>query len=438
MSPRTHRFQTNSGLVVLHEESHALPVVDIELSLRTGAAGDGPEREGLTRLAWRAWRTGTKRLPPRAVEDAIARLGARLVIDVSNSLVRVRAVVIRRNLEPFLELLAHLLQAPAFRAKDVAQCKRETQADLVSLRDSDRALASRWFRRRLFGRAHPYGRSVLGSEASIRAMRRKDLADSWHGALVARNLVLGLAGDVSRSDAARFTERYFGELRRGRRPGQRIAAPRRRSGVHVVVVDKPDRTQCQMFLGTLGGRFGDPDQDALAVANTAFGGTLTSPLWQEVREKRGWSYGVSSRLGSDRQREAWAVHTFPHAEKAADCAALEMELVEQFIDDGVPSASFRLAKKYLINSHCFDLDTAAKRLENAMDVELFGLPADHVARYSARVRGVNRKSAHEAVKRRLSKHHLTLVVVGSAHDLAPRFERLPRIGSIEVVDYDAA
>lgn len=432
-----HRFVTPDGVVVFLEESHTLPLVDFELCLRTGTTFDPPGKEGLTRIVWRALRMGTKHLSSREVEDGIARLGARLGMEVSSSSVRIRAVVIRRNLEPFLELLATLLREPAFRPADLAQAKRETYADMISLRDNDRALAGRHLRRLLFA-DHPYGRSVVGSRTTVGAIRRDDVRENHETHLCGKNLIFGFAGDLTRQDLETLLARHFSDLPRGRPPRMRLPAPQIARGRRIRIIDKPERTQTQMVMGTLGSKVGDRHHDALSVASTAFGGTLTSPLWLEVREKRGWSYGAASRLGADRAREAFTVHTFPTAEHTVECAALELSLLDHFVAHGVSAAEHRLAKRYLINGHCFDLDTPGKRLEVKVDHELFGLPADHLATYERRVRGVTRAASAEAVRARLSSRDMVIAVVATAKDVADGLAALPGVTDIDVVRYDRA
>ena len=160
-------FVNGAGVPVLIEESHALPMVDIELGFRTGSYADPEGKDGLARLLARMVRMGTKKQKGADVEERIARLGARLGVEVSGSSVRYQGTVIRKNLEPFVALLGELIAAPALRASDLAHVKRETLSDLVGMRDHDETLAARAFRDVLFG-DHPYGRSIAGTTSTVR------------------------------------------------------------------------------------------------------------------------------------------------------------------------------------------------------------------------------------------------------------------------------
>ncbi|MFW6050953.1 MAG: M16 family metallopeptidase [Myxococcota bacterium] len=440
MSPRAKgrdvRFETPEGAIVMLEESHELPMVDVEVVLRTGAAHDPRDREGLARLTFALARMGTGAMGRAEVEETLARLGGRLSVETGTSFVRFRATVIRRNLEPFVELLAALVREPAMRAKDLAHLKRETASDLVAARDNDRSLGARGFRRLLYGDDHPYGRSIAGRRASIRAIRRADVVRHHRAHLVGPNLILGAAGDVTRAELERLVARHFGGLSKRRPPRDEVRAPKRPRGRRVLIVDKPERTQTQLFIGTLGSRVHDADLYPLTVANTAFGGTFTARLMNEVRSKRGWSYGAYSRLGQDRQRDAWYMWTFPAAKDAAACARLELELLEQLLQGGLSAAEVKFAKDNLINGHCFEIDTPSKRMEARIDCEVYGLPPDHWRRFTKLVRGVKRADANAALKKRLSARDLAIAVVATADDVRADFEALPGVSSIEVLPYD--
>lgn len=428
-------YQTASGMLVMLEESHELPLVDIQIALRTGSAHDPEGKEGLTRLTGRMIRMGTARIDGNEVEDRIARLGASLSVETTPSYVRFHGVVIKRNVQPFVALLAELLREPAFRSADLSHVKRETVSDIVSARDNDRALAVRHFRRFLF-EDHPYGRSVVGTRSSVRSIRRSDVVAHHEAHYRARNLIIGAAGDLHRDELERLLEQELGDVPRGKAPAYKVPAPKMHKGRHVSIVDKPERTQTQLFVGQLGCKARDPDLFPMIVANTAFGGTFTSRLMNEVRSKRGWSYGAYSRLGHDRQRDAWFMWTFPAAKDAVACLELELELLEAFVDKGISDKELRFAKNFLANSRCFEVDTAAKRLDNRLECELYGLPEDTWRRYVKNVRGVRLADAREAVKRRLSTRNLAAVLVATAKDVRKQLEQVPGVQSVDTVRYD--
>jgi zinc protease len=420
---------------VFVEPSDVLPLVDVEVGFPVGSLLDPPGREGLAQLAGHLLRRGPSGISQARFEDRLAMLGARISVEVSMRSTRIRATVLARNLEPLLELLSRLVWAPAFRATDFAKLKRQAQGTLKSRLDDDQTLGAVQFRRSLFV-DHPYGRTLGGTEASLRRLDLDSIRRFYRRQLERSPFVVGLAGDVLRRDAERLVATYF-PSRRGRATAKLDLEPSRaRAGRHVVIVDKPARTQTQLFIGTLGAKTRDPKLFPLIVSNTAFGGTFSGPLMQQVRGVRGWSYGAYSRLLHSTQRDAWYMWTAPASEYSAECAALQLELMERWVKRGIKQAELRFAQRYLINGHCFDRDTASKRLESTLDVELLGVPRRYVDSYDALVAGVSRSDAIEATRRRISPRDLAIVVVATAADVATSFESIPGVQSLEVVPFD--
>lgn len=434
-APRRERFVMESGAVVLVEESHQLPMVDFQLTLRTGSAHDPENQEGVARMTARMVRMGTRRMRAAQVEERIDALGGTLGIDTAPSYTRFSGSVIKRNVGPFLELLAQLVTQPAFRAANLAQVQRETIADIVELRDNDRGLASREFRRAVFG-THPYGRAVLGTATTVAAIDRASIVRHFETHYVAKNAVLGLAGDVDEHEARELVRRHFSRLRGGEAPRGDVPAPRMARGRRIVLVDKPGRTQTQVFIGGLGTRARDADHFALVVANTVFGGTFTARLMREIRSVRGWSYGAYSRLALDRQRDAWLMWTFPAAADAVSCVRLELDLLDALLRDGITAEELRFAQDYLANSYAFEIDTASKRLDQRVDVELLGLPRDYFDHYVQSVRSVTLAQANAAVRARLSRDDLAIVMVATASDVRDGLAALDGVTRVDTVPFD--
>jgi zinc protease len=430
------RFDLDGGTVALLEESHAVPLVSIAIVFRSGATHDPVGKEGALRVAGRMLRRGCVGLNATAIEDAIDRLGAELTVDVSHSSVAVHAQVIGRNLEPFVDLMTKLVCSPTFPGDELERLRRESVAELVEIRNSDAALAHQAFRRSLFG-DHLYGRSSRGTIGSLGALTAADVSAAYAKHFVRANAVLGFSGDIEAAHVKEIALRLVGGLPAGGPIGDNVPPTTMRSGRHLVLVDKPERTQTQILVGGLGTSPHDEDHVALGVANAVFGGSFTSRLMREVRSKRGWSYGASARLAVDRQRQAFSMVTFPAATDAAPCIALELELLEKYVASGVTPRELAFIKRFLTRSHAFDIDTAAKRLHQAVDVEILGLPIDYYEGYVDHVEAVTLQQANAAVQRRISVDDLLIVVVGTAGQILEGVTAaIPRLASHQVVPFD--
>ncbi|HWZ88843.1 MAG TPA: insulinase family protein, partial [Polyangiaceae bacterium] len=212
-----------------------------------------------------------------------------------------------------------------------------------------------------------------------------------------------------------------------------VAVPGRR----LVIVDKPERTQTQILIGCLGSHTRDEDHVALLVANTIFGGTFTARMTQEVRSKRGWSYGAYSNVPFDRRRQTFTMWTFPKADDAGPCLRLELDMLHEFREKGVTKNELSWAKRYLVRSHAFAIDTAAKRVGLELDQALYDLPRDYYSRYLERVQTVTLEECNLAVQKRLSDEDLLVTVVGTESVIGDAVRgAIDRLASSEVVPFD--
>lgn len=431
-----HRFAIDGGGVGFVESSSDVPLVSIVIALRTGAAFDPEGKDGVARFSARMLRRGCKGMTSPEIDEAIDGLGAELGVDVGPTTTSLHGQVIRRNLEPFVELLERLLGMPTFADDEIARLRRESIAEVLEARDSDRALAGIAFRRALFA-GHPYARSAAGRPSTLERITKDDVLDAYKTRFVRGDLVVGFAGAITKDEAKTLGHRIAAALPDGARSERTLPEPTRPTGRRLVLVDKPERTQTQILMGSLGTWPHDPDHFPLVVAMAVFGGTFTSRMMREIRSKRGWSYGTSARLSIERRRHAFTMSAAPGASDCAPCTKLEIELLEKLVDAGITARELAFIKNYLVRSHAFEIDTAPKRLAHALETELLDLPGDYHARYLDHVRAVDLDTANAALRARLSPADLVVVVVGTASELLEALKSaIPGLAEHVVVPFD--
>ena len=335
-----------------------------------------------------------------------------------------------------VDLVGTLVSCPTFDGAEVQRLLRETEAEIVEATDNDRFLVSRAFRRTLFA-GHPYGRRTSGSMASLRRISVDDVRRFYERHYCQRNATVAVSGDITADEAQSIAHRLLASLPPGEAIPDVVPAPLCPTGRHLVFVEKPERTQTEVVIGTLGTHAHDPDHTALLVANTAFGGTFTSRLMQEIRVKRGWSYGASSRVAFDRQRDAFTMWTAPAATDASACVALELELLHTFREEGPTEAELEFVQRFITRSHAFDIDTARKRVHQKIEADLYDLPAGYHDSYLERVASVDLRAAHASVRHRISEDDLVIAVVGTHAEIGKDLERaIPKLSGVTVVPFN--
>lgn len=419
------------------ETDHSIPIVEVVIGFRVGSTLDPAGKEGALALALSSLRRGAGKYSCEAINAELDRLGAEFSTHTDTFSSSIQGTVIARNLPAFFALMATILREPTHSEHEVSKLLRQLVAGRIDSRNDDRTLCARHFRRQMFA-GHPLGRPAGGTLDSLQTLTHADAKSLWSQLLHYGPPIVAAAGAIETEQLQALWNEHFSDLCLAPpRTASAVIEPTPLKGRHLVIVDKPARTQTQIMIGTLGTHYTDRDHHALIVANTAFGGTFTSRLTTEVRGKRGWSYGASSRLDRARVRDAWSMWTFPAATDAAACISLQLKLLSQFRSTGLKAKEATFAKKYLLESQVFEEDTAAKRAAQKLD-EVFGeVPPGYHKEFEGEIKKITLQAANASVKKRLSEKNLLVCVTATADQLRGPIEKaIGKLDSVRVVSFE--
>lgn len=426
-----------AGPTVIVEASPDTPLVWFDIAARGGAAADPTGIEGLHRHAALLARRGAGSRDRAALDDTLDSLGASIDVGVSRDAVTISGLCLSRHLDAVLDLAADIMAEPRFAPDEHARLLRETPQVLDEIRDDDSALATRWFDW-LCNPGHPYGRTSLGTETSLERIERGAAAEVWKRELVANNLVIGLAGDIDESAASRLVGRLTDRIPAGTPHTPDLAVPtpaEARSGRRIILVDKADRTQAQLRVGHLALRYGHPDTAALAIAEAVFGGMFSSRLMQEIRVKRGWSYGAGCALRRSRLPHWFEIWTAAAIDVAGPCVALTLDLLNDYAAHGPTDDEVDFARSYLVGAMPFHVATARQRMQLAVRDAVFELPSGYTARLPEALSQLTAADVRAACKQHLRPDDAVTVAVTTAEQAHDALAAA-NAGTMTVVDHD--
>jgi len=423
------------GPSVIIEPSVDTPLVWFDIAIRGGAAADPPGLEGLHRHAALLARRGAGRRDRAELDETLDSLGAALDVGVSRDAVTLSGLALSRHLDAVVDLAADILAEPRMAEDEHARLLRETPQVLDEIRDDDSALATRWFDW-VCCPGHSYGRTSLGTETSIARIERGVAVDLWRREVVADNLVIGLAGDIDEATAARIVARLVERIPSAPRPEVSLVVPSTTAtGRRVILVDKPDRTQAQVRIGHLSVRYGEQGTAELAIAEAILGGMFSSRLMQEIRVKRGWSYGAGCALRRSRLPHWFEIWTAAGIDVAGPAVKLTLELFAEYAANGPTDDEVDFARSYLVGSMPFHVATARQRMQLAVRDAVFDLPAGYTARLPEAL-GVLAASDVRAACRRCLRPDATVTVAVTTADQARGALEAADAGALTVVDHD--
>lgn len=416
--PAIQRGELGNGVRLLVASSRHFPVVTFSVLADAGGAREAESRAGLATMVAELLDAGAgDRDGARIAEDAEA-LGTELEISASWDAAHAGVTGLRSRLDEATALLAELVLDPRFPLDEVERLRAERLADVLQRRASPRGLASEMALRFIYSPGSPFARPLSGTPESLRSITRSDLSDFHAAHYTAGGAALVVAGDIDLEEARRLAEPLFGAW-----GGVPPAAPQeahvepRHEAVHVALVDRPGSVQAELRVGHVGVPRSVPDYFAVAVMNSILGGAFTSRLNLNLRERHGFTYGVSSSFTMRRRPGPFLVSTA--VENAVADAALREILreIDGMRAEPVREAELEDARTYLAGAFPLRLQTTHGIASRLVEMVVHDLPEDYFDTYRERILGVSAGDVLAAARGHLRPERLAIVVVGDAAEL---------------------
>jgi len=291
-------FTLSNGIEVRHWQRSELPLVELSLFLRSGSVLLDGEQAGRCQLAADMIDEGAGALDALAFSDALDLLGANFRANAGRNSSGVDLSVLKSNFDKALELYADAVLRPTFDAGEWERVKSLHLQGLKQAEDRPQSVASLVGARAFFGDEHPYGRPGQGTVASVEALTLDDVKSAWAAIAAPGNAVFFVAGDLTAAEAKQKLETAFGDWENpaGFAPAKKPElGPPANDRMRVVLVDKPGAVQTVIRYYMPGPRFSDPARLHYELLNTILGGSFTSRLNQNLRERNGFTYGARSQ-----------------------------------------------------------------------------------------------------------------------------------------------
>ena len=425
--PVVRRRRLPSGLEIRTVEHRGVPVVSFLLLLSSGAAADPAPQPGLAALTADMLDEGSGTLSALDVEDALSSMGAQFETEVGLDATVLSLLTLPRFSGQALGLLADMVVRPRLSETDLDRVRDLRLNRLRQLRDLAPAVADLVFARVLYD-AHPYGRLPIGTTRGLEGASVADVR-AFHGAAWRpTDVTVIAAGDASHDELSDAVERAFAgwaELASGTAPAASafsaaasVPAPALPS-VPLALVDRPGAAQSELRIGQVAVPRVTPDYYPLLVLNTILGGQFVSRLNMNLREDKGYTYGV--RSGFEFRRAPGPFSVQAAVQTAATGAAVREVLneIDAIRTSRPPTlAELDLAKSALTRGYARSFETAGQIGRGLAQLALYDLPDDTLERFVSSVQAVD-VAAVTAAAERLDLSRTTVTVVGDRERIEP-------------------
>lgn len=408
-APLGARSVLDNGATLLVAERPGLPMVVMSLLLKTGAAADPPEKQGVANLTGELLTRGTEHHTAQALAEQLDFLGTSLSVGVSYDSTAVGLTTLTKTLDASFGLLAEVLLTPVFPADEFERIRTEIEGGLQSREEDPGWVANKVFKETLYPR-HPYGRLVTGRAETLARITPADVRRFHATYYRPNNMIIAVAGDISHTRATELCSTYFSDWAAGGLPDPNWP-PESDGHARQLNLHRPV-SQANILVGHRGIARSHPDYYAVMLMNHILGGGgFGSRLMDRIRGEKGYVYSIGSYFSAGKHPGPFSVSLQTRNESAQQALDETLAVIRQFVQDGPTDEELAAAKAFFVNG--FPLRLVSNRDVASMLplLEFYELGLDYPDRYADIIDSITREQVAAAAAQHLYPEQFLQVTV---------------------------
>jgi predicted Zn-dependent peptidase len=423
--PDVQRTRLGNGIEIVYAHRAAVPITYVAFDFDAGVAADPQGGFGTQRLMLSSLTSGAGVRDAMQIAEQQERLGATIGANGTLDRSSLTLTTLSANLGLSLDLFADVVLRPTFAEAEITRERNQQLAAIAAEGTQPNGLAQRTFPALVFGANHPYGRpsSGLGSEASVSPLTRDNLVafhQTWIRPETARVFVVS---DRPLNEITRALNARFGNWRGAAVPvGHKnfdtpIPPPRSR----IVIVDRPQSPQSVIYAGAVLPIRGSDDTLTLNAANEVLGSNFLSRINTEIRERRGWSYGLSGNVSLRENQVPYIINAPVQADRTGDSIRVLIEQINAFnSSNGVSESEHVRTVNGNIRQLPGSFETAGAVLGALRSNQLYHRPDNYWEGVASRYRAMSAAQMDTAARAAIDPSRFVWVVVGDASVVRPQ------------------
>jgi zinc protease len=434
--PAIQKQKLSNGLEVWLVRQPELPIVSMNMVLKTSGTVDPAGKTGLASMTSNLINTGTKTRSAIDISNGLSDIGATLGTSSGWDSANVSIQTLTKNLDKALDIFSDVIVNPAFPEKELETARQRALIGLRQRRDNPNAIANVVYNSLLYGKKHPYGNVLGGDEASIKSFSQADLMKFYQTYYRPNNATLIVVGDATMATLKPKLEKAFAGWQSANVPTMDIPSAAVFDKPGIYVVDKPGAAQSVISIGQVGVSRDNPDFFALQVMNDMLGGSFSSRLNMNLREEKGYTYGAGSGF-------AFRRGSGPFTASADVQTAVTKESVMEFMKElrgirgerPVTAEELQTSKQSLIRSFPQSFETNGQMANALSTLVVYNLTDSYYNEYMTRVNAVTLADISRVANKYLTPDKMAVVIVGDRQAIEPGLRGIENWGkSIAFLD----
>jgi len=408
-------WDTDNGAHVYFVKASQIPMVDVQIVFAAGSAYDA-KQWGIASFANSMLSEGTKEHSANQIAETLDDVGAELNggVDRDKAVIGLRSLTKLQYLNPALKTFTEIVTQPSFPEKAFMRVKNQTIAAIQESYQQPGSVASQAFYRALY-QDEPYGHSTLGTANTVNGLTREKLINFYKKYYVASNADIIIVGDVSKDEAKTIAQKVVGALPKGE-PAKALLKAKQTKKHSYQFIPFPAK-QNTIILGQVGITRENKHYLPLIIGNHILGGlSLSSKLFDQVRNQRGLAYSVHSQFAPLKYRGPFVVTLQTRADKSKEALRVVEKVLHNYVKNGPTQAELDTAKQNLLGSFPLRLATNSNIVANVSNIAFYGLPLNYLDTYRQRVSSVTAAQIKKAFQQEVHPNKMKVIIVGSQNN----------------------
>ena len=417
--PAIERGKLKNGIVVYFARRAAVPTVQMSVSFDAGYAADPKDALGTQSMMLTMMGEGTTSLTSTQLAEAQERLGANISQGATGDNTSFSLFALKPNLKASVDLLVDVIRNPAFDAKELDRTRAVQLTRISAELNNPSAIATRELMPTLFGKAHPYGipPSGTGDAEVVKKLTRDDLAAFHTKWLRPDTAKIFVVGDTSLKDVQKILNKSLGNWKVpiSAAPVKNFSAAIPEQKSRIILINRPNSPQSVIAAGKILPLKGSDDLETLRAANEVLGGSFLSRINSNLRETKGWSYGVRSQISNSKEQISYLMFAPVQADRTGDSIKELLNENNAFLSDkGITADELTRTVNGNVRELPGSFETSSDVLRGLQNIVNYSRPDNYYETLASTYRAMTTGSVDAAARKVLSADNLVFVVVGDA------------------------
>ncbi|HVR70762.1 MAG TPA: pitrilysin family protein [Vicinamibacteria bacterium] len=356
-----------NGLTLITEAMPHVRSVTIGIWLKRGSRHESPDRSGISHFIEHMVFKGTKSRSAERIASEVDQIGGHMDAFTAKEYAAFHLKVLDEHLPIAVEILGDILLHPLFDPAEMTKEKKVIFEEINMVEDTPDDLVMELFTGAMWP-DHPLGRPILGTKRSVASFDREQLADFFRSSYRPANILVSAAGHLDHRATADLVQRHFGELAPG---GLSANGGPPRPAARVVTRSKKELEQVHLCLGTPSYPQTHRNRYGVYILNTILGGSMSSRLFQNVREKRGLVYSISSGVTAYSDAGIMSVYAGTSLDSVDEVLRLTLDELRRLMGERLTEDELRRAKDHLKGSLMLSLESTGSRMSHLARQEIY-------------------------------------------------------------------